>query len=242
LRTGDASWEAGADHLQVANQRLTMQLVTWASGRESMITDPCKLQQLLDDPGTKQKVTDAFRKAADQLRLDDPDEVAKMVENFAEELAYVEALRERFGQVHQLFQSLNKLRKSYLDQNGLVHEIDPVLRLMKKPIADYQSRFSRIDAQTGNILTVLSNLDVQRDYVSGVRNEMYVRLEAWQEIIERWRGVNPLYPQDFNIGKGLRDLYRFLAQRYMEVDEWILMTSAKDTANSNLRYGGVMMW
>ena len=91
-------------------------------------------------------------------------------------------------------------------------------------------------------MTVLSKLDTQRDYVRDVRNDLYVRVEAWQEIVDKWRGVDPLYPQDFNIGNGLRELYRFLAQRYMEADEWILMTSPKGAGNGDFHYGGVMTW
>ena len=242
VQTGDASWEAAPNHLEIAHQRLTMQLVTWVSGREAMITDPLELQQLLDDPDTKQKITDSFRAAADQLGLADPDDVATMVEEFAVELSYVEALRERYGHIRTLFNNLTVLRQSYSRQNSVIDEIDPILRLMKKPVSDFQTSFDLSDAQTGEIMTVLSKLDTQRDYVRDLRDELYVRFEAWQEIIDQWHGVDALDPQDFNIGNALRDLYRFLAQRYMEADEWILMTSPKDASVGELRYGGVMTW
>jgi hypothetical protein len=240
--TGDASWESSANHLQIAHQRLTMQLVTWVSGRESMITDPLELQQLLDDPGTKQKITEAFREAADRLGLGDPDEVANMVEEFAVELSYVEALRERYGHIRTLYENLTALREKYRSQKSSIDEIDPVVRLMKKPVADFQTSFDLSDAQTGEIMTVLSKLDTQRDYVRDLRDELYVRFEAWQEIIDQWHGVDPLDPQDFNIGNALRDLYRFLAQRYMEADGWILITSPKEADAGKLLYGGVMTW
>ena len=168
--------------------------------------------------------------------------MANMVEEFAVELSYVEALRDRFIQLQGLFKKLSMLQQTHSDQHNIVELVNPVLRLMKKPVTDFQSNFDLIDAQTGEILTILSKLDVQREYVRNVRNELYVRLEAWQEIVDKWRGVDPLYPQDFNIGNGLRDLYRFLAQRYMEVDEWVLMTSSKGVGNGDLRYGGVMTW
>ena len=242
VRTGEASWEPGADHLLIAHQRLTMQLVTWVSGRETMIIDPSELKQLFDDPANKQKVSDAFAEAASQLELSGSDEVATLVEGFAEELSYVEALRERFGHIRELFEKLVNLRKSYKDQNSIVDDIDPVLRLMKKPVAVFQAKFDLIDAQTGEIMAVLSKLDAQREYVRELRDELFVRFEAWQEIIDQWHGVDPIYPQEFNIGNGLRDLYRFLAQRYMETDDWILMTSLKESGNGNLRYGGVMTW
>lgn len=242
VRTGEASWDAGRDHLEIARQRLTMQLVTWVSGRETMITDALELQQLFDDPSTKQKISDAFREAAELLGLADQDEVANLVEGFAVELSYVEALRERYNHIQELYKKLIELRESYRDQNSIVDEIDPVLRLMKKPVASFQSSFDQIDAQTGEIMTVLSKLDAQRDYVRELRDELYVRFEAWEEIVELWRDVDPLYPQDFNIANGLRDLYQFLAQRYMEADQWVLMTSLLDSGDGKQRYGGVMTW
>jgi hypothetical protein len=176
------------------------------------------------------------------LGLAGQDEVANLVESFAVELSYVEALRERFADIVALFEKLNTLRKNFRDQNSIIDEIDPVIRLMKKPVSDFQTNFDLIDAQTGEIMTVLSKLDVQRQYVRDLRNELYVRFEAWQEIVDQWRDVDPLYPQDFNISNALRDIYRFLAQRYMEPDKWVLMTSLKEGDADKLRYGGVMTW
>lgn len=242
VRTGEASWEAAEKHMEIARQRLTMQLVTWVSGREEMITDPAELHQLFEDPETRQKVSDAFSEAAQRLGLADKDEVANMVESFAVELSYVEALRERFAGIKSLFEKILTLRKSYRDRNSIIDEIEPVVRLMKKPVGDFQTNFDLIDAQTGEIMTVLSKLDAQREYVRDLRNDLYVRFEAWQEIVDAWRDVDPLYPQDFNIGNALRDLYRFLAQRYMEADEWVLMASLRDEDQGKMRYGGVMTW
>lgn len=242
VRTGDASWEAGTDHLEMARQRLTMQLATWVSGHETMITSAVELQQLFDDPSTKQKISDAFKEAATRLGLPDEEAVANLVESFAEELSYVEALRERYAGIAGLFEKIQVLRKHYRDQNSIIDEIDPVIRLMKKPVADFQTNFDLIDAQTGEIMTVLSKLDVQRQYVRNLRDDLYVRFEAWQPIVDQWQGVDPLDTQNFNVSNALRELYRFLAQRYMEPDKWVLMTSLKEPDGKELRYGGVMTW
>lgn len=242
VRTGEASWKPSPDHLEIARQRLTMQLVTWVSGRETMITDPLKLQQMFDDPATKQKVSDAFAEAAQQLEVADKDEVANMIDGCAAELSYVEALRERYVKIRDLFKKLSVLRQSHHGQFGIIDEIDPVIRLMNKPVADFKTSFDRIDARTGDIMTVLSKLDVQREHIRELRDELHVRFEAWQEILEQWRGFDPLYPQDFNIANALRDLYPFLAQRYMDPDEWVLMTPLKESDDQKLRYGGIMTW
>lgn len=240
VRTGEASWEAATDHLEIARQRLTMQLVTWVSGRETMINNPLELQQLFEDPSTKQKIADSFREAADHLGLANKDELTDMVEGFATELSYIEALRERFSHIDSLYQKLLVLRQHYRDQNSMVEEIAPVVRLMKKPVESFQSGFDQIDAQTGEIMTVLGKIDAQREFVRSVRDDLYVRFEAWEDIVGPWKGVDPLNPGKFNVGNALRDLYQFLAQRYMEADEWVLMTALK--GDGELQFGGVMTW
>src|SRR3546814_4558881 len=40
LRTGAASWMPSREHRELARQRVTMQLVSWISGKEALITDP----------------------------------------------------------------------------------------------------------------------------------------------------------------------------------------------------------
>jgi hypothetical protein len=240
IRNGDASWETEAKHFKIAQQKLTMQLVTWASGRESRVTDPEELQQFFDDPATKQKTNDAFSKAAEQLGLKDSDEVVKMVEDFALDLSYIEALRERFVQIVDLSSKLATLRKSYSQKNKLIDEIDPVLRLIKKPVADFRSGLEKVDVLTDAIITTLRQLDVGRERVRDIRNDLYVRIESWREIIDLWTGINPLDLQQFDAVNAVRNLHRFLAQRYLEVDEWVLLL--KDNSAKGNGYGGVMTW
>jgi hypothetical protein len=240
--SGEASWESGVDHLEIALQRLTMQLVMWVSSSEKMITDPLELQKLFDEKETKQKVSQAFTEAAEKLGIASKEDVANMVEEFATEMSYVEALRDRFTQLQALFKKLSMLQRTHADQNSIIEQVIPVLRLMKKPLADFQENFDRIDKETSEIMTVLSALDAKREQVRELRDELYVRFEAWEEIVEKWRGVDLQDPQEFNIPNALRELYRFLAQRYLEVDEWVLMTALKASDNGKLRYGGVMTW
>jgi hypothetical protein len=45
----------------------------------------------------------------------------------------------------------------------------------------------------------------------------------------------------FNLVERARELYRFLAPRYMPIDEWVLI-SADDDDGTELEYGGVMTW
>jgi hypothetical protein len=240
LRNGKASWETDAKHLKIAQQKLKMQLVTWVSGRELRVSDPEELQRFFDDSATMQRTTEAFNKAAEQLGLEDPDEVVNMIEDFAVELSYIEVLNERFNQIAKLQLKLGSLRQSYSQQNKFIDEIDPVLRLIKKPVADFRSGLEKVDVQTDAIMTALKQLDVRRDVVRDVRNDLYVRIEAWRDIIDLWSDVDPEDSQEIDVVKAIRDLYRFLAQRYLDVDEWVLMF--KENGEIGNRYGGTMTW
>lgn len=90
LLTGEASWEISDAHRTIARQRISMQLVSWMSGDENLISDPEQLIQIADDPGVKEKIW-KLRKLAAKNRsiLDTTRSVGKLlaiaVQEFGEE-------------------------------------------------------------------------------------------------------------------------------------------------------------
>ena len=98
LLTGEAFWEITDAHRNIARQRISMQLVSWMSGDENLITDPDQLLQIADDPGVKEKINQAFSEAAKEIGGGDGDAdmVIDMIEELAEELSYIETLRDQF--------------------------------------------------------------------------------------------------------------------------------------------------
>ena len=80
LLTGEASWEISDTHSQVAKQRISMQLVSWMSGEENLISDPEQLIQIADDPGVKEKINNAFNQAAEKIDADDANMVVDLIE------------------------------------------------------------------------------------------------------------------------------------------------------------------
>ncbi len=48
--TREASWDLSERHLMIAYQRVSLQLVNWMTGGQSVITDPDELLQLAEDP------------------------------------------------------------------------------------------------------------------------------------------------------------------------------------------------
>jgi hypothetical protein len=113
--TREASWELSERHLRIAYQRVSLQLVNWMTGGQSMITDPDELLQLAEDPQIKKSVSAAFAEAAEKLGLgrDRKEDVILYVQELAKELAYIEALRDRFRHIRTMEQKIQTLRRVY---------------------------------------------------------------------------------------------------------------------------------
>ncbi len=221
--TGEPSWEVSDLHMEIAKQRLNMQLVTWLSGGEALITDPEALLQIAEDPKTKDKVNNAFTEAAQQLGFGgDRQKVIGLIEMLGKELAHIEALRDLYARVREIDQKVQALRKLYAHERSVFDIADRVARLMKLAVDGFEDTFSQTDANTGEIMAVLKNIDAQVTYIRKARDLLYRQLMAWEDMFEMWPGVEP--QRSPKIPDVLRETYRFLAPRYMPVDEWKLYT------------------
>lgn len=225
LLTGEASWDVTDEHRKVAYQRITLQMVTWLSGDEITVTNPGELAQVADDPKTKEKVKAAFNEAAEQLGFGaneaGVEQVIALIEKLAEEFAYIEALRDRHQSVLMMNEKIQGLRKLYAHEKTIFEIVEPVGRLMMVAVKDYQNLFDQVDAQTGEIMAVLKNIDAQTKFVQQLRDDLYRRLVCWDDMFAIWKPASVLKSQTSE--SNLRRTYRFLAPRFMQADDWTLM-------------------
>ena len=115
LLDGTASWTVEEKHRTIARNRLTVQLVSWLTGGDTLMVDLTQLEQISDDPKTKARVQEAFTKAAEKLgiRAERKQDVVDMIEKLARELSYIEALRDRYCRVQYISAQLMLLSKIY---------------------------------------------------------------------------------------------------------------------------------
>lgn len=228
ILSGEASWEVSEAQRQIARSRLTVQLATWLTGDETLMTDVSRLMQLAEDPETKEKVNTAFTEAAETLGFgrDGREKVIALIEGLAEELAHIEMLRERVSKVRAMVEKVRDLRRLYANEHGVLEIIDSVARLAKVALDDYQSLLDQVDAQTGEIMSVLKNIDMQVDFIRGIRDDLFRKLNAWGNILTSWQGADVRHSHDNE--ELLRETYHFLAPRYMPVDEWVLMNKLEE--------------
>lgn len=228
ILTGEASWEVTKEHRIVAYQRLTLQLVTWLTGDEVAITNPDELIQIAEDPKTKEKVNEAFGEAAEQLGFgrDEKEKVIEIIESLAEEFAYIEALRDRHRNVIMMNEKIQGLRKLYAHEKSVFEIVDSVARLMLVAVKDYQNLLDQVDAQTGEIMSVLKNLDAQTKFIQTLRDDLYRRLVSWDEMFSIWKPASIIKSDTSE--SILRRTYRFLAPRFMQADDWTLLNQLLD--------------
>ena len=230
ILTREASWSLSARHQEIAYQRVSLQLVNWMSGGENVITDPDELLQLAEDPAIKKQISAAFGEAAEKLGYgsDEKEKVVQHVEELAKELAYIEALRDRFRRVKMMDEKIQGLRRLYGREKSVLEIADQVARLGERAVKEFEAMFDEVDAQTGEILSVLRNLSTQISYIRDKRDELHIRLMAWDDILDRWQAAQIKMSQE-NLTL-IRDTYKFLAPRFMAVKEWVLMSKLQESA------------
>lgn len=240
--TREASWEPTDRHRRIAHQRLTMQLVTWLTGNEHIFTSVEELMQVADDPQVKKNINLAFAEAAEELGLgrERREEVVRYIEGLAKELAYIEAERDVLVEIKKIDEKLQGLRRIYSADRSMIETTDQVARLSQRALKVFHDYFEQIDAQTGEILAMLKNIENQIDYIRQVRDELHRRLLPWEDFLPIWRTIY-VVRSDENTNR-IRDIYQFLAPRFMQVNEWVLVTKRGFEQGKKKNIGGVLRW
>lgn len=241
LTTRQASWEPEERHKVIAHQRLTVQLVSWLSGEEHVITNPDELQQVADDPVTRKKVRTAFDEAADKLGIgrDRKHEVVERLEQLTSELSYIEALRDVVNAVKAMEQKIQGLRKLYGHERSVLEIADPVARLMGAAVKEFSELLMQVDAQTCEIMGLMRNIENHTNYIRMIRDELHRRTMAWDEMLARWSRIKVEMGSDKP--DLLRDTYHFLAPRFMQVNEWVLVTKLQENKDDKDKARGVSL-
>jgi hypothetical protein len=220
--SGEASWEPSPQHLRLANARLRLQLAAWlraGTGEDHSGLTPQALLAAAEDPAMGQAVQQASRNAAEQLNLAGPESVASMLEALAQELAYVEALRERLLQpVQGVSRKLAHLAHGWRGDSSQLEKLTQVRRLNAVALKRIGGRFEELDAQTGEVLAALRNLEGQRMFIRSNRDWLYRTLRAWQPMLLEWDSLG--FTFDERARAAIENAYRFLAPRFMPVTEW----------------------
>lgn len=217
---GSASWSVEERHRSIAKARLSVQLASWIAGEEASITDTAMLQQLVEDPQIKARMQKAMTEIAEKLGYgaERRQEVIDLIDDLARELAYIEALRDRYGLVKMVVGKVNLLSRLYRADRGMVQELSRIRSLIMRPTEEFENIFGQVDAMTCEILSVLRKFDAQVQFIRQMRDELHMRLMAWDSVIDQWQRLDPVRGAEAEVA--IKELYRFVARHFPQEQNW----------------------
>jgi len=233
--TGEASWTPDPLHLEIAQTRLRVSLVDWlnaGAGADHPMLDAGSLLAVGNDPAVRAQVQTALARAAEALGLEASAEVVGLLETLGRELAYVEALRDRLlRRVRAMAAKIERLARGWRSDASHIETLTQVKRLTALALRQIVARFDELDAQTGEVMAALRNVESQRAFIRSNRDWLYRSQRAWEPILAQWDGASGSF--DEGTLALLGRTYQFLAPRFMPVTEWISATRPGQPAKVN---------
>ena len=221
LLDGTASWRVEDHHREIAKNRLMMQVATWLGGSESVVLDLSELRRLSVDTAIQDKIRDGINRIAETLGLGAGrrDEVLDMIDRFARELSYIEALRDRYSLAGSIGEKLMRVEKLYRNERQFHEEVRRTHILFRPAVRGFSGLFDQADAQTGEIVAVLKSYDSMVKFIREVRDELHQRLIVWDTIIPAWN-INLTRRHD-DIREAVRATYRLVAFHFPQTHDWL---------------------
>ena len=226
---GGASWQPGAQHQRVAEERLRLQLAgafNPAAGPAWAAMDAQAVLRATAEAGLDHRIQGALAAAAAALGLDSPEAAAHRLAAAAHEMGYVEALRDRLlRRVAAMLARLDALAAMMGHNPAGAELLSRVRRLAGIGHDKMRARFAELEASSTEVIPVLRDLEGWRPAIRLHRDWLYSSLRAWEGVLTAWEGGAAHWsPDTWTL---LRRTYRFLAPRFMPVQEWHLMTRAQ---------------
>lgn len=239
---GRASWAPGAAHCAVAGARLRLQLTAWLRPEAAgvVMPDAGSMRRLDEDPAMRQQVTAATEQAAQALGLPGRADVVRLLEILAEELSYIEALREGLlNRVNSMVARIERFNRAGRINQKRTEMLTQVRRLSATALRQLVKRFDDLDSHTQDVMTALGNVDNERSLIRSSRDWLYRLSLAWEPLLQNWEKAGGL--PDNDLWLLMERTYRFLAPRHMPVQEWLAFIA--DHRNGRQKpIGTIMKW
>ena len=221
---GSASWSIEPRHYKRARMRIDVQLASWVSGDEQVLVDEDLLEQVADDPKTKEKLDRAIARLGEEIggggdvTLSPSDRVSQRIEALVRELSYIEALREHFLALNSISEKLEKLVRLFKTSRVIKDEIARVKVLFSTPDKDIKNLLTDMDDHTSEVRSLVLNYENSVNYIREKRDVLRGYSLEWDDIFDLWRET-PI-TADENAVRLIRSTYQFLSQRYAPSVKW----------------------
>lgn len=238
---GTASWQPSPLNRQLAASRLQLQLIGQLEADTFVNWIKAEAQAVLaaaTDPGIRLGLQAALIEAAARLGLPDAAAAARLMEDATHELAFVEALRDLLlRRVLRLSERVQSLTTGLTQSFSRSELLSRVMRLTSIALERIKARFAGVEGQTEVVLDVLQAFDAWRALVRLHRDWLHCSLRGWGPILAAWDVAKPGWSD--GTWALLSRTYRFLAPRFMPMQEW--QTTARPKLHGD-DLGPRMVW
>jgi hypothetical protein len=217
---GRASWMVDPKFLGAAKAKISLQLVAWLTGNHVDNLDINEFIVLAERGDIREKVQEAFASIAEKLGYgsEHRQEVVELVDRFAVELSYIEALRDRFNELRHVLAKLKTLAALHRRDRNVVETVARCSTLLAKPVQRVLDKFTAFDANVGEILNTLQRFDAQVVYVRDTRDGLRENYLYWEEMIRLWENLKPVSGPEAE--HAVRETYRFAARNFSSGVAW----------------------
>ncbi|MDZ5647432.1 hypothetical protein [Nitrospirillum sp. BR 11828] len=210
---GTASWSIESRHRDMAFLKIGGSLLKAIAGHRA---DSAALDES-EEAKRRMREQAAEIAALVGLAVERKQEVVDRVEVLANELAFLEALREYFKPVFDIGRKLREMQKLARGDRELDHQLRRIQSLLKVPVDKYRGWFDEVEAGTGEAVAALKQFEGTVAMLRRHRDNLHFETLAWEDIPQRWKSVDPAKDEAMlEIGR----LYRFLASRYLDTKVW----------------------
>ncbi len=222
LLDGTASWTIEAKHYERARSKVLLQLVRWMTDGNSAIDANVDVLKMIESPEIKSRINEAFGAAARQLGMQEVDKemITGMISHLSNELAYIEALRDKVAGYFIVRRKIKDLQQVYRSDRRIAETVERVATLVTQPFARLREHFQLVDAQTAEIMSSLRQLAATVTFLRGVRDELREFVLLWNDLDLAW--IDARVERSPVCEALITRTYRFVATHYSMTQRWTM--------------------
>ena len=215
LLDGTASWSVEDRHRLRAKAHLWARAINTG---KTLGVDDDGLEAFVARPDTATELKAAATQIATKLGYEmTADLVLARIDDLARELAYIEALQERCGEILALTPKVNQLARVYRSDRAIVDELSRIRTLMLKPIELYDGIFARLK-KPEKIDESIAHFHERVEFIREQRDDVHQNLMLWDPILAGWQVIEMTRCTESETK--ITNLYRFIARHYLTAQSW----------------------
>jgi len=220
LLDGSASWSIDDSHKIRALNKIKMRIAILGSPSGGIKAIPQDIAKFLEEPETKMWLESGLDRVGLELGLGEgrAPSVTSLVDQIGRELAYIEALRDRYRRATEILAKLRRVAELHKSERHFIDEIQRCEILIGPPVKDFRGVFDAVDKRSGKVVELLQSIDSGAIFIRECRDELHQKMLIWDELIEKWSF--DLFAKSKANREAVQFTYRFVSHNFPQSVDW----------------------